>query len=608
MAARDKHVISGDLSILNLSSAHWTLVSSMLGDLPSPRASHACVGVEPNRMFVHGGVVGAGSLADDNVYVIEVDFALDKAKAICIPATGKKPSSRYAHSMTAVSGKVFLYGGIANGETLSDLWMLDNFQWTEIVIAGESPSSRCYHSASSYTNHLGRDFLLVFGGRDREQKTMGDLWTLTASSDGRWKWVWVTTQAQGRHMHSMAVVGDECFMVGGKTGHEEALPSLRVDLSSCKTSLLPGFSAYRQVCFYYCGSLHLLGGYQGQDCLTNGIVRIELHSSVPSPIRRDRPLATPQRLCPGKLHLSPFVTISSAKAPNPEHSAPVKRVALSRLMTESKKLQTRSNSPAYSIVSTASDSAQNFVIYTFLRPAEGTDKLLPREVVTSLLDSAGQILAKDSGPLELREPVKVFSGLRGQLEDLLRFFREFGEPSEAPFSGDLDSTDYLFAGEHVGAGAANLELVCLLLALKVKHPDSVFLLRSSLPQRLEILEAECRAKYPSETSLYLRFISLIAQMPTQASISTSIMCQTGPYVSPAVLPEYSSPGIVTLVCEEETRGGMEVCDRGFTVRFASAPSQRQEPRRPGCLLVVTKALQVVPKFLPPSDSCLLSSP
>ena len=602
VASREKHVISGDLSILNLSATHWTLVSSRLGDLPCARASHACIAVEPSRMLVHGGVVGAGALADDNVYLIEVDFALDKAKAICLSTTGKKPCPRYAHSMAGVGSKVFLYGGIANAETLSDLWTFENFQWTEIAIAGECPSSRCYHSASAYTNHLGRDFLLVFGGRDKDQKALGDLWTLTASGEGRWKWVWVTTQSQGRHMHSMVVVGEDCYIVGGKAGHEEVLPSLKIDLGSCRTAVLPSYSAYRQVCFYYSGSLHLFGGYQGQNCLTNCIALIELQSPVPLPIRRDRPSTTPQRLCPGKLHLSPFVTISSAKAPDHDHSAPVKRVALSRLLTESKKLQTRSSSPAYSIVSTASDSAQNFVIYTFLRPAEGTEKQLPREVVLSLLDSAAVVLAKDSGALALREPVKVFSGLKGQLEDLLRYFREFGEPSEAPFVGDLDSTDYVFAGEHVGPGPSNLELLCLLLALKVKHSESVYLLRSSQPQRLERLEAECSAKYPSEVSLSMKFLGLIAQMPTQASISSSICCHTGPYTSPSVSQDCGSPGLVTLVCEEATRGGLEICDRGFTVRFASAPSLRQEPRRPGCVLVVTKALQVVPKFLPPSDS------
>ena len=605
-----KHIINGDLSILNLTSAHWSLVSSTQGTLPTPRASHACVATEGNSMLLFGGVVGAGALADDNVYQIEVNLTLEIAKSTCLPVTGRRPCSRYAHSLTTFASKVFLYGGIASTETLSDLWLFEQDHWSEIQVTGTSPSPRCYHSACSYTNHLGRDFLIIFGGRDKDQKSVGDLWTLTSISENRWKWVWVTTQTPPRHMHSMVVVGDDCFIVGGKSSESDNLPSLKVELSTCKAAAYPGYTAYRQVCFYYNNALHLFGGYQGQDCLTNCIAVIQLQSPIPTPIRRDRSPSTPHSYLPNKLHLSPFVTISRARTLEEQtRSAPVKRVALSRLMTESKKLHGRSNSPGYSIVSTASDSAHNFVVYTFLRPAETTNNgaLLPVEVINALLDSAGTVIGKDPTPLELREPVKVFGGLKGQIEDLVRYFQEYGEPSDAPFAGDLDSTDYVFAGEHFGPGHTNLETMCLLLALKVKHPESVFLIRSPQPQRIHIFEAECREKYPDEPSFSMRFLSILAQMTTHFTVSNAIECNCGPYIPPKEPPDCIPEGRITLICEEETRGGLEVCDRGFTVRFASAPSLPQEPRRPGCLMVVTKALQVVPKFLPPRDFGLRSA-
>jgi hypothetical protein len=78
--------------------------------------------------------------------------------------------------------------------------------------------------------------------------------------------------------------------------------------------------------------------------------------------------------------------------------------------------------------------------------------------------------------LRLRAPVKIYGDTHGQMRDLLRLFAAFGAPSD---TGDLFATDYLFIGDYVDRGAHQLEVVCLLLALKVAHPGQVHLLRGN---------------------------------------------------------------------------------------------------------------------------------
>ena len=56
------------------------------------------------------------------------------------------------------------------------------------------------------------------------------------------------------------------------------------------------------------------------------------------------------------------------------------------------------------------------------------------------------------------------------------FFDLWGIPSE---NGDIECYDYLFLGDYVDRGMNSLELVCLLMALKVKYPTKVHLLRGN---------------------------------------------------------------------------------------------------------------------------------
>lgn len=58
----------------------------------------------------------------------------------------------------------------------------------------------------------------------------------------------------------------------------------------------------------------------------------------------------------------------------------------------------------------------------------------------------------------------------------MRFFDIWKMPSD---NGDISGYDYVFLGNYVDRGAYNLETICLLMALKLKYPKQIFLLRGN---------------------------------------------------------------------------------------------------------------------------------
>lgn len=115
----------------------------------------------------------------------------------------------------------------------------------------------------------------------------------------------------------------------------------------------------------------------------------------------------------------------------------------------------------------------------------------------------------------------------------MRFFDLWGLPCSE--TGDIESYDYLFLGDYVDRGSHQLETVCLLMALKVKYPDKIHLLRGNHEDRsINVgfgfaLECYQRLKEsPDQTnSVFNKLNDVFDWLPLAAVIDDKIVCVHG---------------------------------------------------------------------------------
>ena len=84
------------------------------------------------------------------------------------------------------------------------------------------------------------------------------------------------------------------------------------------------------------------------------------------------------------------------------------------------------------------------------------------------------MLNDESNVQEVRSPVIICGDIHAQFHDLMEIFR-IGGPSP--------DTNYLFMGDYVDRGARSCEVLFYLLALKVRYPRKVHLLRGNHESR-----------------------------------------------------------------------------------------------------------------------------
>ncbi|KAI8871801.1 putative serine/threonine protein phosphatase 4 catalytic subunit [Ramicandelaber brevisporus] len=95
---------------------------------------------------------------------------------------------------------------------------------------------------------------------------------------------------------------------------------------------------------------------------------------------------------------------------------------------------------------------------------------LSEQQVKELCNKARELLIEESNVQQVDAPVTICGDIHGQFHDLVKLF-EVGGP--------LPDTSYLFLGDYVDRGHYSVETFELLLALKVRYPDRITLIRGN---------------------------------------------------------------------------------------------------------------------------------
>lgn len=148
-------------------------------------------------------------------------------------------------------------------------------------------------------------------------------------------------------------------------------------------------------------------------------------------------------------------------------------------------------------------------------------ELIKESEVKALCAKAREILVEESNVQRVDSPVTVCGDIHGQFYDLKELFR---------VGGDVPETNYLFMGDFVDRGFYSVETFLLLLALKVRYPDRITLIRGNHESR-QITQVygfydECLRKYGSVT-VWRYCTEIFDYLSLSAIIDGKIFCVHG---------------------------------------------------------------------------------
>jgi serine/threonine-protein phosphatase PP1 catalytic subunit len=146
-----------------------------------------------------------------------------------------------------------------------------------------------------------------------------------------------------------------------------------------------------------------------------------------------------------------------------------------------------------------------------------------------LCKSVQPVLLGEPSLLTLDLPIRICGDIHGQFLDLLRVFDLGGLPP---------ASRYLFLGDYVDRGEHSVEVIVLLFALKMRHPNSIFLLRGN-HESTEMTEIfgfadECKRKL--DQHIWPLFLKAFDTLPIAAIVGGRFFCVHG-----GLSPELTSP-------------------------------------------------------------------
>lgn len=141
--------------------------------------------------------------------------------------------------------------------------------------------------------------------------------------------------------------------------------------------------------------------------------------------------------------------------------------------------------------------------------------------VKLLCMKAREVLVEEANVQRIDTPVTICGDIHGQFFDLMELFK---------IGGELPDTNYLFLGDFVDRGYYSVETFLLLIALKVRYPDRIMLIRGNHETR-QITQVygfydECLRKYGS-VNVWRYCTEIFDYLSLASLIEDRILCVHG---------------------------------------------------------------------------------
>lgn len=148
-------------------------------------------------------------------------------------------------------------------------------------------------------------------------------------------------------------------------------------------------------------------------------------------------------------------------------------------------------------------------------------ELIKEAEVKAICANAREILVEESNVQRVDSPVTICGDIHGQFFDLMELFK---------VGGAIPETNYLFLGDFVDRGFYSVETFLLLLALKVRYPDRITLIRGNHESR-QITQVygfydECLRKYGS-VNVWRYCTEIFDYLSLSALIDDKVFCVHG---------------------------------------------------------------------------------
>ena len=548
--------------------------------IPKGRAAHAACAIGEGKMAIYGGSITNGGLAEDVLNIFKLNLECqNEGEWSQINSEGERPGQRYGHSLNYLDPYLILFGGNLNPKLMNDIWLMDmnlkeKYTWVKIDISENIPEERLYHSSCICQEGDYKNKLVIFGGRNTQNKPLNDLWILNLKKPEENKeeekiaanWDELKPENNNNFInrinHSMLFYGHYLLIFGGKNPAPNSLPIEVFDIEKKQLYKFQKLNMNRHTSFIFEKNIYFFGGfYQKNPFPLGDLYEISLdlifEKSELKDIFKNKENVNKNEKGNGKEKvnylLSNEVVIGSDKRV-PSHNnkdeidelSMFRKLSISKLSDENRRLGVMGLETALlSKKGTYNIKLIEKFLDNFLRPLDWFDKKLMAQLranlhfqkkeIIYLIDEVTKIISTENSLIKIRSPCKIFGNINGIYTDLMRYFESYGNPSDNIQNGDINVMQYIFLGDFCDRGNLSLEVILLLFALKIKYPNFIYLIRGHhediIINEFYGLGDECKEKLKEDIqakdSVFKRINLAFNYLPFGVLVDNNILCIHG---------------------------------------------------------------------------------